>query len=112
MTEEQRHHGAERDPECPPQLGSAACAATDESDAGEDNGLRQDLQRYRAAHCKKDCGKAAHRILPNRAFFNAPSHRITPADSTPGCTTIGNVERRVVGRLFRLRSGGAAPSLE
>src|SRR6516162_8520961 len=73
MTEEQRHHGAERDPECPPQLCSAACAATDESDAGEHNGLRQDLQRYRAAHREKDCGKAAHRILPNRAFLNAPS---------------------------------------
>src|SRR5215471_8669841 len=100
MTEEQRHHGAERDPECPPQLCSAACAATDESDAGEHNGLRQDLQRYRAAHCKKDCGKAAigysrtlhsstRRFDPKRQrtqLSDAPLLAMSSVASSDGCS--------------------------
>jgi len=56
VAKEQRQHGAERDPERPPELGQAPRAATDDADASQHNRLRYDLQRHRAGHCKKDCG--------------------------------------------------------
>jgi hypothetical protein len=42
--------------------------AIDEADIGQQNGLRHDLQRHRAGHCKKDFDEPAHRHLPTRVF--------------------------------------------
>jgi hypothetical protein len=38
VAEKQRHHGAERDPERPPEFGRAERAVTDKADAGQQNG--------------------------------------------------------------------------
>src|SRR5215469_1654613 len=66
MTEEQRDHCAERDPERPADLARLARAAIEKADAGEHNRLCQDLHRDRAAHRKEDRGQPAHPPLPKR----------------------------------------------
>src|SRR5262245_20489786 len=60
MAKEQRHHGAERDPEHAPKLARTPQAATDDAESGQHNSLCHDLQGHRAAHHKKDCCQPAH----------------------------------------------------
>src|SRR6516165_7115046 len=112
VAKEQRHHGADRDPECPPELGRAPRAATDEADAGEKNGLCHDLQRHRAAYYKKNCGEPAHRRLPNRAFPRRSLFGYRQRTQLTDAPLAAVSSLASLGGRSRRRSGRAAPGLE